>query len=174
MQLTARSLGEWPITPDHDSDIHVVCDLVKSWFKLLPEPVFPSSSYFNVIEAMSKTHSTIVFSMLIELENLNSRLACIRSVVRLPQANFEESPNILIGEFLCLVADYEECNQMTAEVLAIVFGPNLLLAPQNDFALVLSNMGHTRKLVKALITHVRDVTPFIVSSPMLAAVPCNL
>ena len=44
---------------------------------------------------------------------------------------------------------------MTAEALAIVFSPNLLRAPQNDFALILANMGHTHKLVKALITHVR-------------------
>lgn len=44
---------------------------------------------------------------------------------------------------------------MTADALAIVFSPNLLRAPQNDFAMILSNMGHTHKLVKSLITHVR-------------------
>lgn len=133
----AFNRGERPITPD--SDIHAVCDLVKSWFRLLPEPVFPSSSYFNVIEAM-------------KLENLNSRLACIRSVVHgLPQANFDLLKRII--EHLDRVTDYEEHNQMTAEALAIVFSPNLLRAPQNDFALILSNMGHTHKLVKALITH---------------------
>lgn len=43
---------------------------------------------------------------------------------------------------------------MTAEALAIVFSPNLLRAPQNDFVMILANMGHTHKLVKALITHV--------------------
>lgn len=43
---------------------------------------------------------------------------------------------------------------MTAEGLAIVFSPNLLRAPQNDFAMILANMGHTQKLVKSLITHV--------------------
>lgn len=133
----AFNRGEWPITPD--SDIHAVCDLVKSWFRLLPEPVFPSSSYFNVIEAM-------------KLENLNSRLESIRSVVHgLPQANFDLLKRIV--EHLDRVTDYEEHNQMTAEALAIVFSPNLLRAPQNDFALILSNMGHTHKLVKALITH---------------------
>lgn len=133
----AFNRGEWPITPD--SDIHAVCDLIKSWFRLLPEPVFPSSSYFNVIEAM-------------KLENLNSRLVCIRSVVHgLPQANFDLLKRI--AEHLDRVTDYEEHNQMTAEALAIVFSPNLLRAPQNDFALILSNMGHTHKLVKALISH---------------------
>ncbi|KAG1888160.1 hypothetical protein F4604DRAFT_1916077 [Suillus subluteus] len=43
--------------------------------------------------------------------------------------------------------------QMTAETLAIDFSPNLLRAPQNDFALILLNMGHAHELVKALITH---------------------
>ena len=46
---------------------------------------------------------------------------------------------------------------MTAEALAIVFSPNLLRAPQNDFVMILNNMGHSHKLVKALITHVRQM-----------------
>lgn len=52
------------------------------------------------------------------------------------------------------VTDYEEFNHMTAEALAIVFSPNLLRAPQNDFVMILNNMGLSHKLVKALITHV--------------------
>ncbi|KAG1836507.1 hypothetical protein DFJ58DRAFT_669636, partial [Suillus subalutaceus] len=52
-------------------DIHPTCDLVKSSFRLLPEPFFSSPSYLN-------------------LENLKSRLARIRSVAHgLPQANFD-------------------------------------------------------------------------------------
>lgn len=47
---------------------------------------------------------------------------------------------------------------MTAEALAIVFSPNLLRAPQNDFVMILNNMGLSHKLVKALITHVSDLT----------------
>jgi GTPase-activating protein BEM2 len=46
---------------------------------------------------------------------------------------------------------------MTAEALAIVFSPNLLRAPHNDFAMILANMGSTHQLVKALITHVRNL-----------------
>ncbi|KAF5374674.1 hypothetical protein D9615_008986 [Tricholomella constricta] len=133
----AFNRGESPITSA--TDIHAVCDLVKSWFRVLPEPVFPSSSYFGVIQAM-------------QLENLDARLANIRDVVQsLPPANF----NLLrrVSEHLDRVTDYEEHNHMTAEALAIVFSPNLLRSPQNDFSLILANMGHTHKLVKALITH---------------------
>ena len=55
--------------------------------------------------------------------------------------------------FFVRVTDFEEQNHMTAEALAIVFSPNLLRAPQNDFSMIITNMGHTHKLVKALITH---------------------
>lgn len=57
------------------------------------------------------------------------------------------------------VTDFEEHNHMTAEALAIVFSPNLLRAPQNDFVMILSNMAHTHRLVKALITHVSSIKP---------------
>lgn len=60
----------------------------------------------------------------------------------------------LDADVICRVTDFEEQNHMTAEGLAIVFSPNLLRAPQNDFAMILANMGHTQKLVKSLITHV--------------------
>ena len=42
--------GESPVTAS--TDIHAVCDLVKSWFRVLPEPVFPPDSYYEVMEAM--------------------------------------------------------------------------------------------------------------------------
>jgi len=58
-----------------------------------------------------------------------------------------------VAEHLDKVTDFEEQNHMTADALAIVFSPNLLRAPQNDFAMILSNMGHAHKLVKCLITH---------------------
>ncbi|GLB37976.1 putative GTPase-activator protein for Rho-like GTPases [Lyophyllum shimeji] len=133
----AFNRGESPITSA--TDIHAVCDLVKTWFRVLPQAVFPPSSYFDVIRAM-------------QLENLDARLAEIRKVVQaLPQANFDLLRRV--SEHLDRVTDFEEHNQMTAEALAIVFSPNLLRSPQNDFSLILANMGHTHKLVKALITH---------------------
>ncbi|KAM6502914.1 rho GTPase activating protein 22 [Amanita muscaria] len=133
----AFNRGEIPIRPE--TDIHAVCDLVKSWFRVLPEPIFPASSYHEIMQKM-------------QLESLEERLKAIRSVVqRLPQANFDLLRRV--SEHLDKVTDYEEMNQMTAEALAIVFSPNLLRAPQNDFVMILANMGNTHKLVKALITH---------------------
>ena len=45
--------GLWPITPS--TDIYAVCDLIKTWFRVLPEPAFPSYSYHDIIRAMRKT-----------------------------------------------------------------------------------------------------------------------
>ena len=51
---------------------------------------------------------------------------------------------------------------MTTDALAIVFSPNLLRAPHNDFLMIMSNMQHTNKLVKALVTHVSNLDcPFL-------------
>ncbi|KAJ7747010.1 rho GTPase activating protein 22 [Mycena metata] len=133
----AFNRGEDPLQPS--TDIHAVCDLVKSWFRVLPVPLFPGDDYQRVIDAM-------------QLENLDDRLTSIRTVVQgLPRPHFDLLKRV--SEHLDRVADFEESNQMTAEGLAIVFSPNLLRPPRENFSLILANMAHTHKLVKALITH---------------------
>ncbi|KAL1659369.1 rho GTPase activating protein 22 [Schizophyllum commune] len=137
----AFNRGESPIKPH--TDIHAVCDVVKSWLRVLPDPVFPHSLYHEVIEAT-------------QLESLDDRIFAIRGIIhRLSQSHYDLLKRIV--EHLDKVADYEEHNQMTAEALAIVFSPNLLRAPQNDFSLVLANMGHSNKLVKTLLTHMHAI-----------------
>ncbi|KAF5354352.1 hypothetical protein D9758_010729 [Tetrapyrgos nigripes] len=119
--------------------IHAVCDLIKSWFRVLPEPIFPPFMYHEFIDSTKS-------------ENLDDRISNLRKLVhRLPQANFDVLKRIM--EHLDTVTDFEEHNQMTAEGLSIVWSPNLLRAPQNDFFMALSNMPHSHKLVKTMITH---------------------
>jgi len=133
--------GLWPIKPS--SDIYAVCDLVKTWFRVLPEPAFPSYSYHDIIKAM-------------QIEDFNSRIERIRTVIQaLPRHNFDILRRVV--EHLDKVTDYEEHNQMTTDALAIVFSPNLLRAPHNDFLMIMSNMQHTNKLVKALVTHFHTI-----------------
>jgi RhoGAP (GTPase activating protein)-like protein len=55
--LSVSCTGIWPITPS--SDIYAVCDLIKTWFRVLPEPAFPSYSYHDVIKAMRKAILTV-------------------------------------------------------------------------------------------------------------------
>jgi GTPase-activating protein BEM2 len=54
------------------------------------------------------------------------------------------------------VTDYEDHNHMTASALAIVFAPNVIRAPGNDFGLTMGNMNYTTGFVKTLIAHVRN------------------
>ena len=44
---------------------------------------------------------------------------------------------------------------MTADNLATVICPNLLRAPNNNFGLIMKNMGPITILFKAFLTHVR-------------------
>ena len=43
---------------------------------------------------------------------------------------------------------------MSSDALAIVFSPNILRAPHNDFVTVMANMPQANKLVKMLVAHV--------------------
>ena len=74
---------------------------------------------------------------------------------------------MLLKETNSRVTDYEEHNQMTTDALAIVFSPNLLRAPHNDFLMIMANMQHTNKLVKALVTHVRVLEFCCLDEPLM-------
>jgi hypothetical protein len=62
---------------------------------------------------------------------------------------------------------------MTTDALAIVFSPNLLRAPHNDFLMIMSNMQHTNRLVKALVTHVRIDEPSLSNDPSCKLTLCS-
>ncbi|VDC02682.1 unnamed protein product [Peniophora sp. CBMAI 1063] len=133
--------GMWPVTAE--TDIYAICDMIKSWFRVLPEPVFPAYSYHDVVNAM-------------KIEEFDARLTRTRIVVHaLPRPNFDLLRRII--EHLDRVTDFEEQNQMTPDALAIVFSPNLLRAPDNDFLMIMANMPHTNKLVKTLITNFHSI-----------------
>lgn len=55
----AFNRGEMPIT--ESTDVYAICDLIKSWFRILPEPVFPSAAYYAIIEAISTSISFLFF-----------------------------------------------------------------------------------------------------------------
>ena len=45
----ALNRGEWPVS--EITDIHAVCDLIKSWFCVLPGGLFPAETYGNILSA---------------------------------------------------------------------------------------------------------------------------
>ncbi|KZT03884.1 uncharacterized protein LAESUDRAFT_728564 [Laetiporus sulphureus 93-53] len=139
----ALNRGEWPITSS--TDIHAVCDLIKSWFRVLPGGIFPSPSYNEILEAAAR-----------DGVDLPERLSGVRKAVHaLPGSQFDLLKRIV--EHLDKVTDYEENNQMTAESLATVFSPNLLRSPNNDISLFFANMSAGHRVTKLLIAHYHTI-----------------
>lgn len=102
-------------TPNFDSaeDIHIPAVLLKSFFRDLPEPVFPFAHYDEVIA----------------LEALNNaldqkRIQAVALLKKLPRKN-QIVLKYLFG-FLLEVSRSAEVNKMTPSNLGIVFGPNLV------------------------------------------------
>lgn len=52
-------VGEWPIS--ETTDIHAVCDLIKSWFRVLPGGLFPPELYGRVLGVSGVYHRDEVF-----------------------------------------------------------------------------------------------------------------
>ena len=52
-QRDTLNRGEWPISDS--TDIHAVCDLIKSWFRILPGGLFPSETYGSILSAAGKS-----------------------------------------------------------------------------------------------------------------------
>ena len=48
MVISSRGqIGEWPIS--QFTDINAVCDLIKSWFRVLPGGLFPPELYGRIL-----------------------------------------------------------------------------------------------------------------------------
>ncbi|KAI8978267.1 hypothetical protein BD414DRAFT_421946 [Trametes punicea] len=137
----ALNRGEWPISDA--TDIHAVCDLIKSWFRVLPGGLFPAETYAAILNAASSGRDDV---------DLQTKVSNVREVVRsLPAANFDLLKRII--EHLERVTDFEESNQMTAESLATVFSPNLLRSTNSDVGTFFSNMAAGHRVTKMLIAH---------------------
>ncbi|KAI0090890.1 hypothetical protein BDY19DRAFT_887550 [Irpex rosettiformis] len=135
----ALNRGEWPI--DRFTDINTVCDLLKSWFRVLPGGMFPDASRMKLMDAANQTDV-----------DLDKKLANLRDVVHeLPRIHFDLLKRLI--EHLDKVTDFEENNQMTAESLATVFSPNLLRSADDDIGFFFANMGNAHRATKMLITH---------------------
>ncbi|KAH9927766.1 uncharacterized protein B0H18DRAFT_1118293 [Fomitopsis serialis] len=139
----ALNRGEWPITSS--TDIYAVCDLIKSWFRVLPGGLFSSAAYEDILRTVT-----------LDGADLDTKVSGIRRVVHgLSDMHFDLLKRII--EHLDKVTDFEENNQMTAESLATVFGPNILRSPTDDIAGFLANMGPCNRAMRLLISHSHSI-----------------
>mmetsp|Transcript_9409 Transcript_9409/g.16483 ORF Transcript_9409/g.16483 Transcript_9409/m.16483 type:complete len:382 (+) Transcript_9409:484-1629(+) len=100
-------------------EVHDVGTLLKSYFRWLPEPIVPKSSYNNLLNACRTSHSSKS-----ELES-----AVFSAFAKLQSPN-RECLSLLIN-FLREVAVFEKANKMTAVNLATCFAPSLMRAPDD-------------------------------------------
>ncbi|GJJ08394.1 hypothetical protein Clacol_002609 [Clathrus columnatus] len=142
-------------------DIFAICDVVKTWLRVLPQSIFPERSYQEAIQVIRMWFYQIVvvigiFPRLKSALDFEERLKAVRKVIQgLPVNNMHLLKRVC--EHLDRVTDYEEQNQMTAEALAVVFNPSLLRPPTNSFALLMQNMKYTSQLLQMLIIHFHRV-----------------
>ncbi|KAM5530203.1 hypothetical protein V8D89_016139 [Ganoderma adspersum] len=139
----ALNRGEWTISDI--TDIHAVCDLIKSWFRVLPGGLFPPELYGRILGVSGR-----------EDVDFETKVSNVRDIVHaLPAANFDILKRII--EHLEKVTDYEDSNQMTAESLSTVFAPNLLRSTNSDVGNFFSNMAACHRVTKILISHFHSI-----------------
>ncbi|KAK5645164.1 hypothetical protein RI129_006464 [Pyrocoelia pectoralis] len=128
-----------PIVDAQWNDVHVVSSLLKSFFRKLPDALLTSGLYSNFIEAD-------------KAKDPNVRMEEIRKLVRcLPPHHYHTLKHLMLH--LKKVTDNSEINKMEGRNLAIVFGPTLIRAVQDDMATLVNDMTHNYKIVESLICY---------------------
>ncbi|CAG8768988.1 5894_t:CDS:2, partial [Acaulospora morrowiae] len=108
------------LSGDEYRDINIVSGAFKLFFRSLPEPVTTFALYDEFINAA-------------RIEDKDERVLAIKEVIsKLPKRNYDLLKRLI--EHLERVTDYEEYNHMYAKNLAIVFGPNLLRARDDNYS----------------------------------------
>lgn len=106
------------------TDVHAVADLLKRYFRYLPEPLLTFELHPAFIAAA-------------KLPDPKARILEIQSLLdKLPEVNMHTLQYLML--FLNRVTEYSAYNRMNAHNLSIVFGPNLL-RPEKETSLELVN-----------------------------------
>ncbi|CAG2053553.1 unnamed protein product [Timema podura] len=123
------------------SDVNVISSLLKLFFRRLPDSLLTTDLYPHFIEAD-------------KIEDSNRRLVTIKKLVHeLPDHHFETLKFLLFH--LKRVVDHCDKNKMEARNLAIVFGPTLVRAGDDNMVTMVTDMSHQCRIVESLITHFR-------------------
>ncbi|KAK3907945.1 Rho GTPase-activating protein 23 [Frankliniella fusca] len=121
-------------------DVNVISSLLKSFFRRLPDSLFTTELYPSFIEAD-------------KIDNPIKRVQAIRKLIReLPEHHYETLKYLLIH--LKRVVDHSHTNKMEARNLAIVFGPTLVRAGDDNMVTMVTDMSSQCRIVETLISNV--------------------
>ncbi|XP_072028673.1 rho GTPase-activating protein 15-like isoform X2 [Amphiura filiformis] len=126
----------------YKEDIHVLTGALKLYFRELPEPVLTFGAYDPLIAA-------------IRLPDNNVKLNIFKEVMRtLPRVNLE-SLKVLLEHLSRIVANSQH-NRMTAQSVAIVFGPTLMWSQKESFNIAM-NMVQQNQCIEFLLTEYKNI-----------------
>ncbi|KRX77531.1 Rho GTPase-activating protein 44, partial [Trichinella sp. T6] len=107
---------------EFEHDPHSIAGVLKQYLRELPDPLLCTAYYGDWMKAVGK-------------ENLVDRLESVKRVLEsLPEANYNNIYYLMT--FLSRVAQNQHVTKMSAQNLAIVFGPNVLWNPDSETSYV--------------------------------------
>ncbi|XP_032801557.2 N-chimaerin isoform X1 [Petromyzon marinus] len=127
------------ISANSYDDINIITGALKLYFRDLPIPLITYDAYPKFIEAS-------------KLMDADERLEGIHEALRLlPPAHYESLRYLMAH--LKRVTLYSKENLMSAENLAIVFGPTLMRPPEQDVLATLNDIRYQRLVIETLINN---------------------
>ncbi|XP_060111846.1 rho GTPase-activating protein 27 [Heteronotia binoei] len=125
-------------------DVHVITGALKLFFRELPEPLFPFSHFDKFIAA-------------IKISEPAKRSLHLRELVHsLPAAN-RDTMKVLF-QHLCRVIEFRKENRMSAQSIAIVFGPTLL-KPEAEEGNMTMHMVFQNQVVEQILNQFSYIFP---------------
>jgi hypothetical protein len=137
-----------------------VANVLKDYFRALPEPLLPFSKYDEFIAIASKfaiaatskpttnKHSHCFITT--EIPKEGEVIVKLKEILKTLPMTIRITFKYLI-HFIQTVSKHVHMNFMTTANLAIVFAPNLLYPPGNDMIRLMSDSGHTSRLFQIFI-----------------------
>ncbi|XP_050671231.1 uncharacterized protein LOC126969720 isoform X2 [Leptidea sinapis] len=128
---------------ENSNDIHVLTGSLKLFFRELKEPLIPCSMYVRVLAACS-------------IKPREARIKEFRDIIQaLPPCNRDTLKFLL--EHLLKVTYYSERNRMHNANLAIVFGPTLLWAPDEQADRMAIDCIQQNNVVDILLNEFKEI-----------------
>lgn len=135
-----RNYEEVPQEDPRWNDLHVVSSLLKSYFRKMPESLVTNALYPKFIEAD-------------KIEDPRARLEEMKRLIdSLPPHNYHTLKHVVLH--LKKVVNNSEVNKMEAKNLAIVFGPTIVRAEEENMQTMVNDMTHQCKIVETLLSYV--------------------
>ncbi|KAK9396971.1 rho GTPase-activating protein 23 [Crotalus adamanteus] len=134
-----KGAAEINLQDERWQDLNVICSLLKSFFRKLPEPLFTDDKYNDFIEAN-------------RIEDASERMKTLRKLIRDLPGHYYETLKFLV-EHLKTIADHSEKNKMEPRNLALVFGPTLVRTSEDNMTDMVTHMPDRYKIVETLIQH---------------------